>query len=164
MNAATRARKHAQKSTTDWLWEDLPDPFATFEQRHDPAGNTTGVDFEANKQRELHEFAGRVTRIDLIELPDGTQVKRTWLAGWAPSDPAFEAKPLEAGWTVASAAEHLKAQGWAVRYWTETSGTTCARAFRCGLRCVRTGGYRNRWSERRGAEIAAAVLDDRFDG
>ena len=162
MNAATRARQHVTEDPTAWLWEGLPDPFEDFEERHAPAGNSTGVDFEHNKGLELHGFAGKVCRIDLIELPDGTLVKRSWLAGWTPGDPAFEAKPLEAGWTVASSAAHLQAQGWDLRHWTESSGKTCARAFRCGRRCVRTGGYRNRWSERNGRR--AGLFDDRFDG
>lgn len=160
MNAATRNRKHAPTEDKNaWLLEDLPDPYEDWEERHDPAKNTTGVDFRFNKMAEIKGFTGKVCRVDLIELPGGTQVKRTWLAGWEPGDSAVEAKPLEAGWTIETAAALLEAQGWKVRRWPGG-----ARAFRCGLRCVRTSSYRNRWNERHAGELGQTILDSRFDG
>lgn len=165
MNTATRNRKRQAEDPTAWLWEDLPDPFASFEERHDPTKNATGVDFEYNKLQELKHFTGQVTRIDLVELPNGAQVKRTWLAGWTPGDKAHEAKALDADWTIESAAALLEAQGWKVRRWRNEQGKLEARAFRCGLRCVRTAGYRQRWNERNsGQRIERGIRDSRFDG
>jgi hypothetical protein len=166
MNAATRRRKYEQPEDKNaWLWEDLPDPYANWTEVYNPSRNKTGVDFRYNKMRELNEFPGQVTRIDMIEIADGTPVKRTWTAGWMPGDKPFEAKPLEIGWTIENAADHLEKQGWTVRRWHNQAGRLEARAFRCGLRCVRTLGYKRRWEERQGTHVLAATgLDSRFDG
>lgn len=165
MNADTRRRELATQDQHAWLLEGLPDPFEDFESRHDPAKNKTGVDFEYNKLQELKHFAGKVTRVDLIVLPDGAQIKRTWLAGWEPRDRPAEAKRLEEGWTVETAASLLESQGWKVRRWRNAHDQLEARCFRCGLRCVRIEGFRRRWEDRHGVDaLMATGLDSRFDG
>lgn len=164
MNKATRDRKREVQDPHAWLWEGLPDPYEDSEKRNDPRHNKTGVSFEYNKSQELKHFAGKVTRVDLVVLPDGTPVKRTWLAGWEPRQKTHEAKRLEDGWTVETAANLLEAQGWVVRRWHNAQGVLEARCFRCGLRCVRTGGARQAWHDRQGPRLAVTGLDDRFDG
>ncbi len=150
MNAETRRRKYENPNDKNaWLLEGLPDPFENGKERHDPAKNRTGVDFTHNKIAEMENFAGKVCRIDLVELSDGTPVKRLWLAGWEPGDKCERAERL--------------AEGWTVRRWKE-SGRMGARAFRCGLRCVRTGGYRYRWEDGVRASLHTDILDSRFDG
>ncbi len=164
MNAETRRRKYEQSDKNAWLLEGLPDPFEDGEERHNPAKSRSGVDFTYNKIMEMKNFAGKVCRIDLIELADGTPVKRLWLAGWEPGDKCERAERLAEGWTVERAAEHLESEGWTVRRWKESSGKMGARAFRCGLRCVRTGGYRLRWEDGVRASLHTDILDSRFDG
>lgn len=163
MNAEARRRKYEPNDKNAWLLEGLPDPFENGKERHDPAKNRTGVDFTYNKIMEMENFAGKVCRIDLVELSDGTPVKRLWLAGWEPGDKCERAERLAEGWTVAMAADHLESEGWTVRRWKEGERIG-ARAFRCGLRCVRTGGYRYRWEDGVRASLHTDILDSRFDG
>lgn len=89
------------------------------------------MDYRAIVAQEERDFPRRATRIDLVETEYGP-AKRTWLAGWMPEDPPAKYGPLAAGWTIASAADHLEAQGWKVRRWEGG-----ARAWRINLRPVR---------------------------
>lgn len=100
-------------------------------------------DFGETRAVEVVHHEGQVTRYDLVITPDGTHVKRSWLAGWYPWDKCHKAEPLKNGYTIHSAADALEAQGWTVR-----RGKTWARAWRCGLRPVRVGNARRRWEER----------------
>lgn len=100
-------------------------------------------DFGETRAVEVVHHEGQVTRYDLVITPDGTHVKRSWLAGWYPWDKCHKAAPLKNGFTIHAAADALEAQGWTVR-----RGKTWARAWRCGLRPVRVGNARRRWEER----------------
>lgn len=83
------------------------------------------VDYRAIVAQEERDFPRSVTRIDLVETEYGP-AKRTWLAGWMPEDPPAKYGSLAAGWTIASAADHLEAQGWKVRRWGEPGASTSA--------------------------------------
>ena len=60
---------------------------------------------------EVVHHEGQVTRYDLVITPDGTHVKRPWLAGWYPWDKCHKAAPLKNGFTIHAAADALEAQG-----------------------------------------------------
>lgn len=116
-------------------------------------------DFGSTRAVEVMHHKGQVTRYDLVILPDGTHVKRAWLAGWYPWDKCNKAAPLKAGYTIHEAADELERQGWTVR-----RGKTWARAWRCGLRPVRVGNARRRWEERNGVvsrNLDNSLFDDK---
>ena len=168
MNAEARRRKYENPNDRNaWLLEDLPKP-DEYSPLQDPGNpqyskHRTGVDFRLNKHNEIAYHSNQVCRVDLVELSDGTPVKRLWLAGWEPGDKCWKAERLAEGWTVERAADHLESEGWTVRRWKEGEWIG-ARAFRCGLRCVRTGGYRYRWEDGVRASLHTDILDSRFDG
>lgn len=104
----------------------------------------TGGDYRKISATEDILFPGKVVRIDLIETSHGP-VKRCWRSGWMPGDKPrlSDVAPLADGWTVESAADKLKADGWKVRRWPGG-----ARAWRVDPRPVRTGPYADRFRER----------------
>lgn len=130
----------------------LTDPYDARYAKH-----ATGVDFGYNEMLERTNHAGQVTRIDLIILPTGEHVKRTWLASWRPGQPCHKAERLCDGWTMEKAADYLAAQGWTVR-----RGRTWARAWRCGLRPVVVGAKLNRLRDQN-VSLANKLIDLRFD-
>lgn len=168
MNAETRRRKYETdpNGTNAWLLDGLPTEKSPQQEPGNPQydKHRTGVDFRLNKHNEVTFFAEKVCRVDLVELEDGTPVKRMWLAGWEPWDKCWKAERLAEGWTVATAADHLEQEGWDVRRWNEAGGRVGARAFRCGRRCVRTGAVRYRWEDGVRAAQQTVVFDSRFDG
>lgn len=94
----------------------------------------TGADFRQVRAAEVDQLPGKPTRIDFETLPDGTQIKRIWLAGWMPGYACHSAGLLAEGWTIDQALDHLEAEGWKVCRWPGAG-----RAFRVALRPVRTG-------------------------
>lgn len=149
---AAMARVRAKESDADRrhaaLLESLTEPAAPdtpktnpFDPRHSKSRMIN--DFGETRAVEVVHHEGQVTRYDLMITPDGTHVKRSWLAGWYPWDKCHKAAPLKNGYTIHAAADALEAQGWTVR-----RGKTWARAWRCGLRPVRVGNARRRWEER----------------
>lgn len=128
-----------------------------FDPRH---GKSTWVnDFGEIRAVELVHHEGQVTRYDLVIMPDGTHIKRTWLAGWYPWDRCHKAVALKDGYTIHTAADALEAQGWKVR-----RGKTWARAWRCGMRPVRTDKARRRWEDEKGfvhRDMHNSLFDDK---
>lgn len=128
-----------------------------FDPRH--SKSTWVNDFGEIGAVELVHHEGQVTRYDLVIAPDGTHIKRAWLAGWYPWDGCHRAVPLKNGHTIHTAADLLEAKGWKVR-----RGKTWARAWRCGIRPVRTDKTRRRWEERNGfiqRDLKSSLFDDR---
>lgn len=107
------------------------DPHST---RYSAQSRFTGADFRQVRAAEVDQFPGKPTRIDFETLPDGTLVKRIWLAGWMPGYSCHSAAPLAAGWTIDQVLDHLEAEGWKVCRWPGAG-----RAWRVDRRPVRTG-------------------------
>ena len=139
--ARVRAKERQRKAEIDLpVTPDTPKT-NPFDPRHSKSRMIN--DFGETRAVEVVHHEGQVTRYDLVITPDGTHVKRSWLAGWYPWDKCHKAAPLKNGYTIHAAADALEAQGWTVR-----RGKTWARAWRCGLRPVRVGNARRRWEER----------------
>lgn len=131
----------------NWMLADIDQYLATtnpHRANYTPQSKYTGGDYRQITAQENDLYAGRITRIDLVNTAHGP-VKRCWRAGWMPGDKprAADVAPLPAGLTVEAAADKLEAQGWKVRRWPGG-----ARAWRIKPRPVRTGEYANRFRDR----------------
>lgn len=133
----TRWQRPQRPDPDAWIIDLLDDVTPEYNPATDPLSDTYRsswmIDYRQIKALELRDFARKPTRIDLVETTYGP-AKRIWLAGWMPGDPPSASSPLAAGWTLASAADHLEAEGWKVRRWEGG-----ARAWRVDLRPVRLG-------------------------
>ena len=131
----------------NWMLADIDQYLATTDPHradYKPQSRFTGGDYRQIKAQEIDLFAGKITRIDLVDTEHGP-VKRCWRAGWMPGDrPRLDDVALLAeDWTVQTAADKLEAEGWTVRRWPNG-----ARAWRIKPRPVRTGPYADKFRER----------------